>query len=136
MGNFTEERETVEAAQAGAREADEVTMAAIQGGRHDPEQLTEWARGASERLHGAAATDADRAFAAAFEPQALSLAAEYSEAGRSLAACYHQPGNPHPDADLAGRGWRARECGVYSRARALEADAIEAQPAELEREAC
>ena len=137
MGNFTDERETADSARdAGAQEAREVARAQI--GKLDPEQLAGWARGAIEGLHGAAVSDADRAFAEGFEREALRVSADYEKAGRELAACYREPGSPHPDPDLAARGWHVSECGVYSRARGRAADAEAAAPAEapeLEREA-
>ena len=119
MGNFTEERETVESARdAGAQEADEVAMAAIRAAGMTRSSSPTGRGARSEGLHGAAASDADRAFADGFERQALQASADYDEAGRELAACYREPGSPHPDPDLAARGWHVSECGVYSRARA------------------
>jgi hypothetical protein len=133
MGNFWEERDQAAARNAGGREADEAAMAAIHSGRYDPEQLREWAQRAAEGLHGAAADDADRAFAAGFAEHALSTAAEYAKTGAELAACYRQPGSPHPDLQLAARGWHVGECGVYTRARAqAAAETSELEPAELE----
>src|SRR5690242_16181392 len=131
MGNFWVERDQATARDAGGREADEVTMAAIQSGKYDPGQLREWAERAAEALHGAAADDADRAFAAGFEEHALSTAAEYAREGTELAACYRQPGSAHPDPQLAAMGWHVGECGVYTRARAASAQAAP----ELEAEA-
>jgi predicted GIY-YIG superfamily endonuclease len=137
MGSFTDERESTDSARdAGAQEGREVTRART--GKLDPEQLTGWARDAIEGLHGAATSDADRAFAEGFERESLRVSADYQKAGRELAACYREPGSPHPDPDLATRGWHVSECGVYSRARGRAADAEAAALAEapdLEREA-
>jgi hypothetical protein len=140
MGNFTDERETTDSARgAGAQEARDAAAAAIGSGRYDPERLDDWAWGAAEGLHGAATSDADRAFADGFERAALKASADYERAGRELAACYREPGSPHPDPDLAARGWHVSECGVYTRARARDAELAEAPAAaaapELEREA-
>ncbi|MEP7026423.1 MAG: hypothetical protein ABJB47_22015, partial [Actinomycetota bacterium] len=66
----------------GAREADEVTMAAIQHER-DPAWLSGWVRDASAGLFGAAVSETDRAFAAGFERQALSPTAAHAEAGQT-----------------------------------------------------
>lgn len=115
MGNMQEQQEVIEAQRAGAKEADEVTMAAIQHGDRDGEQLADWARHASTGLAGAAVTEAERAFAAGFGRQALSLAAEYSRGDRSLAASSREPGAPHPDPALAATGWPTCQHGIYQR---------------------
>jgi len=138
MGSFSDERESTNSAgDAGAQEGREVTRA--QTGKLDPEQFADWAWGAVEGLHGAAVSDVDRGFAEGFEREALRVSADYEKAGRELAACWREPGSPHPDPGLAARGWHVSECGVYSRARARDAELAEASAAaaapELEREA-
>jgi hypothetical protein len=140
MGNFTDERETIDSARdAGAEEARAAAAAAIGSGRYDPERLDDWAWGAAEGLHGTAISDADRAFADGFERAAVKASADYERAGQELAACFREPGSPHPDPDLAARGWHVSECGVYSRARARDAELAGAPAAavapDLEREA-
>ena len=77
---------------------------------------------ASAGLTGAAATEADRAFAAGFGHQAVSLAAEYARTGASLAASRRPPGSPHPDPALANKGWEVGRYGIYQRTAATTAD--------------
>lgn len=113
---------------AGRQEASEVFAAAMSHGR-TPGQIAGQAEEASGGLLAAAGTEEERAFAAAFADEARSISIEnYREAERHgedlTEAREHQAPEPitmpdwtmpHPDPNLALRGWETGPDGITQR---------------------